>query len=305
MNEGNKLLVFCEEPEMYLHPGLQRVLLNAFQRFPENQYFLTTHSNHFLDLTLDYAETSVFTFRKELEGDGEERNAKIIIENISNEDTRSLQLLGVQNSSVFLSNCTIWVEGITDRMYFRKYLELYQKEPGVKTYKEDLHYSFVEYSGGNVTHWSFLDEEGPVVERLCGRLFLIADGDNASGAKADRYKTLAEKLKDRFYVTKCKEVENLLTPEVLKEVLKGYGEKKFKDFTQAQYSTKPLGTFIEQKIIDGVQERRGAYADGPTITDKDGFCTRAVSAMNKFSDVSDEAEEITKRLHAFIAVHNP
>ena len=26
-------------------------------------------------------------------------------------------------------------------------------------YKEDYHYSFVEYGGNNITHWSFLDKE--------------------------------------------------------------------------------------------------------------------------------------------------
>ena len=89
--------------------------------------------------------------------------------------------LGVQNSSVFLSNCTIWVEGITDRHYVKHFLDLHKKEnkddPDICDFNEDYHYSFVEYGGNNITHWSFLDkEETPInVEKLCGRLFLLAD----------------------------------------------------------------------------------------------------------------------------------
>ena len=162
--ENEHLLVFIEEPELFLHPWLQRVLLETLSnRFPHHQYFLTTHSNHFLDLTLDIESVSVFAFEKRLdENGGRERPGQYRVTNVSRSDCRPLELLGVRNSSVLLTNCTISVQGITDRRYIAHWLELYQQHiqngpsSRAKFFKEDLHYSFVEYSGGNITHWSFL-----------------------------------------------------------------------------------------------------------------------------------------------------
>lgn len=185
-NEGKKLKVFYEEPDMYLHPAFQRIFLETLMRdeFKDFQFFLTTHSNHFLDMTLDYEEekftTSIYTFQKKENAENEEFS----IENVKSGNSNILELLGVRNSSVFLSNCTIWVEGITDRMYLRKYLEVFQNslEKEDRHFKENIHYSFVEYGGNNITHWSFLEDKDEVknidVEKLCGKLFLISDKDD-------------------------------------------------------------------------------------------------------------------------------
>ncbi len=173
--KNDNLLVFIEEPEIYMHPGLQRIFLDTLLKFDNHQFFFTTHSNHFLDITFDYSQISVYTFKKELQDKGEKiLSARFEIQNVSNENNKALELLGVKNSSVFLTNCTIWVEGITDRKYIAHYLAKYQesldKQTGksnLKMLKEDLHYSFVEYSGANITHWSFLGEKGSIeVERL-------------------------------------------------------------------------------------------------------------------------------------------
>ena len=78
-----------------------------------------------------------------------------------------LKELGVQNSSVFLTNATIWVEGITDRLYLRAYMKKYlselkrsdtskDKEKFLKysQLKEDIHYSFVEYQINHSSHFT-------------------------------------------------------------------------------------------------------------------------------------------------------
>src|SRR5262249_51876978 len=147
-------MVCIEEPELYLHPGFQRVLLKTLASFSRNIYFIATHSNHLLDLSLDFEGVSIFTFHKELENSSQpERQAKFTVERVSSHDHRALQLLGTRNSSVFLSNCTVWVEGITDRRFLSHYLDLYQKtlraanaDKGTAQFiaEEDLHYSFVE-----------------------------------------------------------------------------------------------------------------------------------------------------------------
>ncbi|MGA2865647.1 MAG: AAA family ATPase [Verrucomicrobiota bacterium] len=312
-NKGQNVLLFCEEPELYLHPHLQRALLTCFsaeEAFKGYQFFLTTHSNHFLDLTQDIGHVSIYTFQKELETvpQDEEATPTFHVENVSNENRRPRDLLGVRNSSVFLSNCTIWVEGITDRRYFKHYLEVYQETlPVTETrFTEDLHYSFVEYGGSCITHWSFLDSEEDTinVDRLCGKLFLIADGDTASRWKGARHEKLGETLRERYRPLKCREVENVLSPNILRAVLRQYGEREFLKFKQEDYEHAPLGAFIKAKVLKGQRKRRRSYADNGTVSDKVGFCEKAISAMKSFDDLSEEAREIAKRLYDFIAANN-
>ncbi|MCQ1536678.1 ATP-binding protein [Methanosarcina sp. KYL-1] len=315
LNKGDNLLIFIEEPEKLLHPGFQRKLIGTFLKqegFENYQYFITTHSNHFLDITLDFSEISIYTLKKELDDqDNLEKDPKFSIENLSQGDVSALELLGVRNSSVFLSNCTIWVEGITDRLYFRRYLQRYMdlKENGNEftEFKEDFHYSFVEYGGGNITHWSFLDEEyGDEtinVERLCGRLFLISDRDEG---KESRHEKLGEILGERYYLLNCREVENLLAKDILLKVIKDYEkvETLEVEFEEDDYKNELLGKFIDEKLGDNRKRKRKYQADSGTIHDKINFCKKALEHIQQWDDLSEEAKEISKKMHEFISENN-
>src|SRR5208337_4903701 len=280
LNRDENLLVFIEEPEKMLHPGLQRKLIETLldePGFDNFQYFITTHSNHFLDISLDFTRISIYSVRKKLDsGKSDSKDPKFLVQPLLNGDPSSLELLGVRNSSVFLSNCTVWVEGITDRKYFRKFLEMYKNKEGEKfAYKEDLHYSFVEYGGSNITHWSFLEEEKcPInVERLCGKLFLIADNPGDSEKKQRRHAQLKTKLGEkRFVELRSREVENLLSPKVIKDILKNYDESGIQNFEHEDYADNPLGEFLENLFNALIPKKRiGSYSDGKTISDKGKF----------------------------------
>lgn len=319
-HKGEKLLLFIEEPELYLHPGMQRKFLEIItdKKFEGFQYFLTTHSNHFLDMTLDMEKMSIYSFSKVLEeNDSREKTANFIIENVSNEDDNVLKLLGVRNSTVFLSNCTIWVEGITDRYYIRHFFNLYQKtlNSNVKPiFKEDTHFSFVEYSGNNITHWSFLDEDDAEEgfssineSRVCGTLFLITDKD--SKKKEARQSKLGQALGDRYYCLECREIENIVTDETLKKVIASYEKVEVEQlefnhsFNSRTYKNKPLGKFIEEAIVD--KNRPGSYfSSSGAVSDKLGFCKRAIKNIANFDDLSEEAKKLSEKLYEFIANNN-
>ena len=316
LNKGGNLLIFIEEPEKLLHPGLQRKLIGTFLKqegFENYQYFITTHSNHFLDITLDFPGISIYTLKKELDDqDNAEKEPKFSIENLSQGDVSALEILGVRNSSVFLSNCTIWVEGITDRLYFRHYLKLYmeylkENEDTFTEFKEDFHYSFVEYGGGNITHWSFLNEEDGEetinVERLCGRLFLISDRDEG---KESRHKKLSEILGERYYLLNCREVENLLTKNVILKVIKNYEKEEplIADFEEAEYKNEPLGKFIDEKLGDNRKRKRKYQADSGTIHDKINFCKKALEHIQQWDDLSQEAKTVSVKMNGFILKNN-
>lgn len=313
-------LVFIEEPEIYLHPGMQRILLNTLMdgHFNNHQYFITTHSNHFLDMTIDYSDIAVFTFEKEFH---KERTGQptFKVERIVSESHNALQLLGVRNSSVLLTNCTVWVEGVTDRRYFRHYLKLYQDQKSFDgpKFQEDLHYSFVEYSGGNITHWSFLDEEGPNVERLCGKLMLIADQDGVTDdtAKAERQAKLTEKLKDQFVLLQCRELENLVSEKVLMDAIRHreneHPEGKvpkinFPKFSWNDYKDSKLAQYITEVLLTNVEGAPYKYMYGKStdLYKKTDFCDHVIASTDSYDDLSDEAKRITELIYKHIKDHN-
>jgi len=311
---GEELNVCMEEPDLFLHPGFQRIFIQTLCRdeFKSFQFFFTTHSNHFLDMTLDFERISVYSFAKKDKDEFE-------IETVSSADNKVLEQIGVRNSSVFLSNCTLWVEGITDRIYIRKYLELYLNSNPEKTrYTEDVHYSFVEYGGGNITHWSFLEDADERhrninVQHLCGKIFLIADSDGHGPTKvpeamvdkkALRLESLREKLGDRFYCLQCREIENLLTKEIrlstVAKLERGDTTPKL-NRTKKDIEKTLIGTWIDA-CIEG--KKRIYAAKSCTVKDKVVFAKAAVSCMNSFDELSEEARDMTEKIYAFIEQQN-
>lgn len=309
-HQGESCAIYFEEPETHLHPGLQRLFIETLRRpeFKTFQYFLTTHSNHFLDLTADYDDIAVYSFRKD-ESDAE--NETFLIENVEDGEGSVLQELGVRASSVFLSNCTIWVEGITDRLYLRKFLAVYQKSLGKKVFKEDLHYSFVEYGGNNITHWSFLDSDDPEhsninVDWICRKIFLITDKDGAKegSRKSKRPELLRQKLGDNYFCLPCREIENILTAETIQKVLVSKEDNPnldFSRFNRANHKPQKLGDFIDEKVTG--LGRKYASKSG-TINDKVNFCKVAVENIENVEDLSEDARELCEKLYRFIEKAN-
>lgn len=300
-------LIFIEEPELFLHPGMQRIILEQFSASKNTQFFIATHSNHLLDMTIDNDNISVFNISKNLIVGEEISHAQFTIENLSRVDRKTLELLGVRNSSVFLSNCTIWVEGITDRRYLSHFLKLYGLDlKSIFIPKEDLHFSFVEYSGSNITHWSFLDnqDDNINVDVLCGKLFLIADKDSEKGKKKERLEKLKITLKDRFYCLECREIENLLSKKTIENILTQDSKGcKLNSFEYENYKDQPLGEFIDKTIFKEKCEKKYAAESG-SIKNKVHFCELACENITTFDDLTDEAKKLTKRIYDFIKLHN-
>jgi hypothetical protein len=264
-------LFFLEEPDLCMHPSLQRVFLKVLRdSYIEkgHQFFLTTHSNHLLDLLEDDDLVSIFSF-SEITDPAPDPDAPSEADNMANpqstqpaqrffrirpsnlRDRQTLLELGVRPSATYLANATVWVEGVSDYAYLRAYMEAfvhYLKVRGndwgknsmngkslaqrLEEYKEDRHYAFVEYSGANLTHFSFGDadcDEGQGqatssivtnVPYLCSKAIVIADGDITDSNKGDRWKLFANQLDERFIRLPCKEIENLIPDELMKSQIR-------------------------------------------------------------------------------------
>lgn len=315
-------LFFIEEPELFLHPGMQRRLLSFFLHETPHLYFITTHSNHLLDLSMDERGITVYNFHRAPKAGATDSNDSSMVTRVcrvNGGDQSSLALLGVRVSSVFLVNATVWVEGITDRLYLREMLRLYvASKSGDKAFRrmeEDTHYSFVEYGGSNIVHWSFLqDEEHPIeVKRLCAHGILMMDADDSAtpGTKKHKRRTdLANTLADRLLVTSGREVENMLPERVVRAVLKRYNEADalVNTVTRSAYRDEPLGRWLDTHL-GSTKARKGGYGDDSgTVTRKPEFCDRAIDAMREagftFADLPDEVQDLVVRVYRFILEQN-
>ena len=250
--------LFIEEPEIYLHPGLQRRLIEVILEEPllnRHQWFFTSHSNHLLDLTLDYQKISVFKVSRV--------DSNFTIERMCSPDFNLLRSIGVRGSSIFRTNSIIWVEGITDRLYLRAFFKKYiSKIPKFNHLREDTHYSFVELGGNNMVHFNFSDiqNENIFVKRIIEHSYLLVDGDNLD--KGTRVEEIQKEFSpDRFTILGQKEIENLLPESAVKHCVKGILERsrredkaqillKVDDIKFTDYSVKDLaiGLYLDKTL---------------------------------------------------------
>ncbi|TYA69872.1 AAA family ATPase [Seonamhaeicola marinus] len=220
-------LIFIDEPELNLHPGFQRLFLEQIKSNPELTkknltYVIVTHSNHFLDLTLEKDNVSIYSFSS-LDKD------KFLIKNVNSGDNQTLRNLGVNNSSVFLANCSIWVEGISDRNFIKAFLKAYCSYNDLQEPREDIDYAFFEYAGSNLQHYNFKKNESEYdiakglinSYALNNRVFLLSDYDSGTEARHNNLTSIANELDNFNYSTTkpYREIENLLGKNVWEKVL--------------------------------------------------------------------------------------
>lgn len=293
---------FIEEPELNLHPGFQTKFIKALndERFKGHQYFIVTHSNHLLDeLSL---RNDVSLYRVENIA-GKNKEFKVI--RTTPKDIEILNALGVKSSSVMMANCLIFVEGLSDKIYISKYLELYFKEKQ-KDYVEDIHYAFVETGGGNIAHWDFSDgneNETMHVRSFSNRSFVICDNDG--NKKKERKEKLKQMVsEENFYELPVREIENTIKKDILEKTLFGESEiayKKKYNEDKGYYNNKKIGIFIDSHYDLG---SKTYSAKSGTIKNKIEFAQKAIGNMKTIDDITANALDMCEKISNFIEKSN-
>lgn len=212
--------LFIDEPENHLHPGYQTIFIraiseNLFLKEKELRYFINTHSNHMLsEAFMSPSDTGIYVFSNR------DSNSSNIYSFMQNQYS-TLELLGVMNTSVFVTNCTIWVEGITDRFYLRAFLHAYCNSLADHQYRpsEGYDYSFIEYAGKNLVHYDFDDKKNGNIGSyfLNSNVFLLADSD-FDQEKHKKYEKI-NRPNFVYHKTHVPEIENLIPELILKKFL--------------------------------------------------------------------------------------
>jgi predicted ATPase len=317
----NESWVFIDEPELNLHPGFQNLFIrtlleNEFLRKKDLRFFINTHSNHILSELLlnSFGEAEIFVFSRK-DKDASE------IKPFKGYEAATLELLGVLNTSTLISNCSVWVEGITDRLYIRAYLSAYIKHIKGMQLIEGLNYTFIEYSGSNLKHYLFEEtgddtglNEGINAYFVNNKIFLISDEDFTKNKKHQYYESL-KKANFHYEHTLYPEIENLIPAKVLTAFL----IDKFKisetaagAIAGASYRKTKLGKFLTEQFKKHDIKRNVAAPKGGTLNPRYKLLLAEYvlnqSITGKFGwddfELNEVIADIIPKLYQFILTHN-
>lgn len=214
-NALHPAIYFIEEPETHLHPGLFRRLMSMLENNTNIQFFVTSHSSVVLDTLTEVDRVYHFY----------QRNDGACLCDLAKEITqqqRLLDSLGVSASALLQTNCVIWIEGPSDRLYLRHWIKQVDSE-----LKEGSDYAFVFYGGKILSHFS-LEANDAIYDDLIkmtniGRFSaVIMDRDlppDEDKIRETKQRICDEAEKDsehrRAYITSNREIENDVPKQVL------------------------------------------------------------------------------------------
>lgn len=304
LSRGFKQYVFIEEPELYMHPNLQRKLINILiEYFDKKVFFITTHSTYFLDLLSD---STIYNFKKV--------NEVFEVSKTNHDQLELFDELGVKPSGLFLSNCTIWLEGITDLIIVKKYMKLYLKAHPEKILLEDIHYSFAFYGGASYKNIEFfgLEEEHNKfsISGLSKKVLIISDSDyDDKGKPSKKTLELEEKYGDSFYAIRGCTIENTIEKDIMTEIMHEIVKSVDFKFTTSNYKPKANMRKVFDEVINPNINTPRSFGPESSKSLYSIYKRKIATAFQNMSDLEFSklrlnAKNLTKRIVRFIEDSN-
>jgi len=241
---GSPNILLVEEPEVHLHPGLERSLMQyLLESTRRRQVFITTHSTNFIDTA---ATKHIYLVRKDT-------STQIEPIKIETEFDLIADQLGLRLSSLFMFDRLVFVEGPSDEAILREWaakLEISFSRRNV---------GFVQLKGiGNFTHFAAKETLSFLAKRRVRMWFLV---DRDERTEVELKATSARLGADaQFFATKGRELENYLllprpnlrylTDRVLEEGIRDISELTEEDYIhQLDEKAEQLKKLSEYKRI--------------------------------------------------------
>ena len=170
--------------------------------------------------------------------------------------------LGYRASDLLQSNCIIWVEGPSDRIYLNHWIGTVASD-----LVEGLHYSIMFYGGRLLSHLSALDPEvdGFIsLRRLNRNISIVIDSDRLAHDKPINETKL--RVSSEFdsgpgfaWITQGREIENYVDPHTLEEAVKKTHPDAFQLRATGQYDDCLVYETAEGKNRDRIDKVKIAY----------------------------------------------
>jgi len=218
-------VILIEEPEVSMHPRLQKQFLDYLIELAEKnqyQFLITTHSPYLLNFAVasETEEVAVFKIFK--------REDSTEIEQVKRNREEKWEILtdlGHTPADVLQTSCIIWVEGPSDRIYLNHWLKA--ADPDLL---EGLHYSILPYGGKLLSHLSFNGNDKEIDEFIALRSInqnsaILMDSDRKwEGDKLNETKCRICKEFNNgnglAWVSDGREIENYIPPELMIKAIK-------------------------------------------------------------------------------------
>lgn len=278
INKDRGSIVFTlEELENNMHPSAQRRMYRYIQEYArenDSLFFISSHSNVSLNYFFGKEDASVYHV---IQNDG---ISEISLISGQRESREIMDDIGANPSDLLQSNGIIWVEGPSDRIYIKRWLEL----AGFGRFVEGYHYQFMYYGGRLLSHYSTEDTDSLINMLRTNRhsaLVMDSDKKKINSPINDTKKRIRKEFDDNGLYTWCtegKEIENYLLAKDIEDAypnLNNYVIGQFQPFSE----------------FDGIH-------------DKVSFAKKVTGCMDEYSLLTLDLEEQISRLGNEIARWN-
>lgn len=277
LEKGVKYVYAFEEIENNLHPAMQRKIFEYLYSYAvekDTTIYITTHSHVAINCFYDKEKAAIYHIEK--------NNGKASVKRIESyiDKAEILSDLDVKASDLLQSNGIIWVEGPSDRIYIKRWLEIFTDNK----YIEGQHYQFLYYGGKLLSQYTVQKETDLISILTTNRnAAIVIDSDKRNqqasiNSTKRRITDAFNELKMFNWVTKGKEIENYIPAAAISKLLgldkirqcgqyqlfPQYIEKHYKGFTgkKVQFANS-IVSYMEKvecgKVLDVQKKIRDLY----------------------------------------------